>query len=71
MKVLGIHDGHNASACLYENGKILGLVSEERFTKVKNIGGFPYHSVNWLLKSTRTEDSQIDKIAFCYSYSTT
>ena len=64
MKVLGIHDGHNASACLYEDGTILGLVSEERFTKVKNMGGFPYHSINWLLKSTQTEISKIDKIAF-------
>ena len=40
MLILGIHDGHNSTACLLNNGKILGMASEERFTKVKNQGGF-------------------------------
>ena len=39
--ILGIHDGHNASACLLEDGVVSRAVQEERFTLVKNQGGFP------------------------------
>mgnify|MGYP006425449613 FL=1 len=36
MKILGIHDGHNASVCLMIDGKIEYLVQEERIVKEKN-----------------------------------
>ena len=39
MKILSIHDGHNATICYMENGEIKYLLSEERFTNVKNQGG--------------------------------
>ncbi len=38
-RVLGIHDGHNSSVCLIEDGKIIYASQEERFTYVKNEGG--------------------------------
>ena len=31
MIILGIHFGHNATAVLLKDGKVLGCVSEERF----------------------------------------
>ncbi len=45
MRILGIHDGHNSSVCLVEEGRILYAVQEERFTYIKNQGGFPEHAV--------------------------
>jgi hypothetical protein len=36
MRVLGIHDGHNASAVLLEDGKISYAVQEERLNRIKN-----------------------------------
>ena len=31
-----------------ENGKIISVAGEERFTQVKNQGGFPEHAINWI-----------------------
>jgi carbamoyltransferase len=50
MKILSIHDGHNASICYLSNGIIRYLLLEERFTNVKNQGGFPEKALRWLEK---------------------
>lgn len=50
MKVLGLHVGHNATACLLENGKIISCISEERFTNVKNQTGFPQSVIDYFKK---------------------
>ena len=34
--VLSIHVGHDSSAALVENGKVVAAVAEERFTKLKH-----------------------------------
>ena len=47
--ILGIHDGHNASACLIDGNSIKYAISEERFTRKKNQRGFPNYSVNYIL----------------------
>ena len=62
--ILGIHDGHNASACLLEDGVLTRAVQEERFTLVKNQGGFPYHSVRWILDDAGVEADEIDYVVF-------
>lgn len=49
--ILGIHDGHCATASLLKDGEIVGSVSEERFLAIKNYIGFPYKSIEYLLKS--------------------
>lgn len=49
--ILGIYDGHLATATLLKDGQIVGSVSEERFTGIKNYSGFPYKSIDYLLKS--------------------
>jgi len=41
MKILGVHDGHNASIALLEDGEITFAIQEERLTDVKNYFGFP------------------------------
>ena len=35
MLILGIHDGHNSSACLVKDGVLLASVQEERITRKK------------------------------------
>ncbi len=42
MRVLGIHDGHNASVCLIDEGTIRFAIQEERLNRIKNYDGFPY-----------------------------
>lgn len=48
MKILGIHDGHNSSACYIENGVIKFACQEERFTYVKNQGGMPIKTIEYI-----------------------
>ena len=45
MIILGIYDGHNASAALLIDGKIIGAVQEERFSRIKNDYCFPKKSI--------------------------
>lgn len=60
MLILGIHFGHNATAVLLKGGKVLGCVSEERFNGIKNYIGFPYMSIEYLLKEYNVKKSDID-----------
>ena len=41
MIILGIHDGHNSSAALVIDGKLICSLSEERFSRIKNHFGYP------------------------------
>lgn len=63
MRVLGIHDGRAASACLLADGKILAAVSEERLTRNKGQGGIPVRAVEWLLAWSGWSGSEIDAVA--------
>lgn len=62
--VLGINDGHNASACIIKNGRILGAVSEERLNRIKNYSDFPFLSIKELFGMCSISPSQIDLIGF-------
>lgn len=64
MKVLAIHDGHNATACYLQDGEVISMVSEERFTNIKNQGGFPRKSVEWILQSQNLRWEDIDQVVF-------
>jgi len=48
VRILGIHDGHCASAALIEDGKLIYAEQEERFTYVKNQGGFPHKVIQFI-----------------------
>jgi len=39
--VIGVHDGHNASAALVRDGRVELALQEERFSRVKNQGDVP------------------------------
>jgi len=66
MKILGIHDGHNAAVCLLEDGKIVIAEQEERYTYEKNQGGMPVNTIKQILNNDPLDS--IDKIAFVGSY---
>lgn len=59
---LGIYDGHTATACLVENGKIIACVSEERLNRIKEYGGFPLLSIKEVLKIGGIKPSDIDGV---------
>ena len=49
--ILGIHDGHNSSASLSKNGKIISSVLEERLTRNKNEVGYPQKAIEEVIFS--------------------
>lgn len=62
MYILGLNIGHNATACLLKDGKILNCVSEERFSRIKNHAGIPFKSISWILKENKISIQDINLI---------
>jgi carbamoyltransferase len=60
MKILGVHDGHLATACLLIDGQVGAMASEERFNRQKSWGGVPKESINWVLKRAGLKPSDLD-----------
>jgi len=69
MRVLGIHDGHNASICLIEDGIPKFAIQEERLVNEKNKSGFPRESIKLLFKSLNLKLEDIDKVALASTHS--
>lgn len=68
MRVLGIHDGHNASAALVEDGELVFALQEERPRNIKNFNGFPEESIAALLGERRLGANDIDVVALSSRY---
>jgi len=68
MRILGIHSGHNASACLLDNGRIRYAIQEERLRRVKNWWGFPELSIKKILEELNLKPSEIDLVALSSYY---
>ncbi len=64
MNIVGIHDGHTASAALSIDGRVVAAVQEERFTRIKNWAGFPSSSVQWILQSQGLTPADVDAVVF-------
>ncbi|MFX1533580.1 MAG: carbamoyltransferase N-terminal domain-containing protein [Promethearchaeota archaeon] len=50
ISILGIHDGHDASACLVKNGRVVRAVEEERLRNIKHWRGVPQRSIEFCLQ---------------------
>jgi carbamoyltransferase len=68
MRILGITDGHDAGACLLENGRIVAAVSEERLSGVKRQPGFPARSIAFCLRASGLTPLKINRIAAAGKY---
>ena len=63
MRILGVQDGHNASAVLLVDGQIVAGVQEERFRNQKNYFGFPEHAIAWVLQAGGLDVQDVDVVA--------
>ena len=63
MKVLGIHAGHDSSAALIVDGKIVADVAEERFSRIKHDASLPIDCIDYCLKSQMLTMADIDMVA--------
>jgi len=67
-RIIGIHDGHGASAALLEDGHLVFAIQEERLTRIKNQGGMPVHAIKEILDQTGLQLSDIDLFALNGNY---
>ena len=65
MYKLGLHIGHNASCALMKDGEIVYVGQEERFTRIKNIMGFPYKALKHGMEREGITGEDIE--VACYS----
>lgn len=71
MKILGIGSpfGHDASSALVIDGGVAAAAEEERFTRSKHaIGQAPLQSIDFCLKAAGIKPSDIDIVAYPWSY---
>lgn len=62
MYILGIHQSHNATACLLKDGKIIAACSEERFTRLKNQFGVPFKAIKNCFDFANIKPQDLDLI---------
>src|SRR3972149_1256306 len=60
--ILGINQGHNATAALLHNGKIIACVSEERFRRIKNYSGTPTKAIDFCLRFAKIKPGDLDLV---------
>lgn len=63
VKILGVRIGHDSSACLVVDGKIIADSSEERFTRIKNDGTLPIRAIEYCLRAGALKMEEIDIVA--------
>lgn len=63
MKILGVHIGHDSSAALIVDGKIVVDVAEERFVRLKHFAGLPLKAIDYCLKAGGINMEHVDIIA--------
>ena len=68
LRIVGIHDNHDASVCLLEDGVLKFAVEEERLIRQKNYSGFPYTGLQTLLKYNDLTIEDIDLFAFNFKH---
>jgi len=66
MIILGIHTGHDASLALIKDGKILGAISIERFSKVKKDSFITWDNFKRFLDDFKVTLNDIDYITMGY-----
>ena len=64
MYILGVNWEQNSTASLFHNQELIGCVSEERFSRVKNDERYPLNAINWLLESNNLVPENIKKVVF-------
>ena len=68
MIILGLHEGHNSSASLMKDGRIIAAINEERITRHKNDVGYPRNAINECLRITKVKPEDIDIVACSTKY---
>ena len=63
MKILGLSTMGNSSASIVIDGVVIAAIEEERLTRLKNDGGFPFEAIKYCLEISGLKITDIDIIA--------
>ncbi len=63
MKILGIADGMTGGTALWEDGKLVYAIHEERLMRAKMATGFPQRAITRILEDTGTAPEEVDGVA--------
>ena len=55
---------HDSAACIIIDGKIIAAAQEERFTRKKHDSSYPFNAIEFVLKFSKLNLSDIDQIVF-------
>ena len=61
--VLGLHTGHDGTAALVIDGRIVAAVGEERLSRTKQHYGFPFRAIRCVLNIGKIDAADVDVIA--------
>lgn len=61
MIILGLHDGHNCSAAIFRDGRLVAAIAEERLTRSKHEYGYPALAVAECLRMAGITAKDIDR----------
>lgn len=65
MYILGIHNGHDAAACLFHDTELVAFCKEERLTRVKNDGKrFALAAIDEVLRISGIDREHLDAVWF-------
>ena len=64
MIILGIHEGHEAHACIVRNGILVAAIAEERLSKIKTDSRYPRRAIDAVLRIAGVSPREIDAVAF-------
>ena len=68
MNILGINfSAHDSAAGLIKDGKVIAAALEERFTRNKHDGRFPFNAINFCLKKAGMTVEELDYVAFYWN----
>ncbi|MBI1276195.1 hypothetical protein GC177_09530 [bacterium] len=69
MKILSIHSGgHDSSACLFDDYRLVAAISQERMTRKKCDGNFPYDAIEEVLDIGGTARAEVDAVVLTRNY---
>lgn len=63
VTVFSFADGHDSSAALIRDGKVLAAVQEEKLTNIKHYDGTPERSMKAVFEIAKVDPSEVDVIA--------
>jgi carbamoyltransferase len=65
MVLLGISAFyHDSAVCLFEDGKVIAAIEEEKLSGIKHDNSFPSKAIKWVLQYTKKSISDVDTICW-------